>query len=143
MSDPRVFRPEIFEDERGSVLAVNALDLSPVKRCYFIENLCTSFLRGWQGHNIESRWFLCLKGVFEVYVMSIVAFEKKQFINLKKITLDSTEGFILLVPPGNVTALRSSEDPSRLQVFSDYGLNEVADEIRFDITTFDPTRPQI
>ena len=55
-----------FEDSRGRLDYVNDIDLSKIKRMYFTTNTEVGFFRGWQGHKIESRWFFCVKGSFEV-----------------------------------------------------------------------------
>ena len=47
------------------------LDLSIIKRMYFTTNTVVGFFRGWQGHKIESRWFFCVKGSFEVKLVEI------------------------------------------------------------------------
>src|SRR5690606_10111543 len=63
------------QDERGIITFNNDFDASQVKRIYTIENHSTEFIRGWQGHKIEQRWFACMKGSFEISVIKVDDFE--------------------------------------------------------------------
>ena len=138
MSEPNKIESKKFEDHRGAVIALNEFDLSTVMRCYFIENVNTDFVRGWQGHNIESRWFTVSSGAFNIYVIAIKSIKKKISTHVLEYHLSSDLQTVLHVPPGYVTAIKATMTGSRLQVFSDYSLGAVDDEIRFDINTFDP-----
>ena len=63
------------EDDRGIITYNNEFDISKIKRIYTIENHSTDFVRGWQGHKIEQRWFASMKGKFEISVIEIDNFE--------------------------------------------------------------------
>lgn len=52
------------EDVRGVITYNNDFEASNIKRIYTIENHSTDFVRGWQGHQIEQRWFVAMKGAF-------------------------------------------------------------------------------
>ena len=58
------------QDERGIITYNNDFDASQIKRMYTIENHSTDFIRGWQGHKVEQRWFACMKGGFKIKVKS-------------------------------------------------------------------------
>ena len=47
------------QDKRGVLKYNNNFDVTSVKRMYIIENIDTFFVRGWQGHKIEQRWYGC------------------------------------------------------------------------------------
>jgi hypothetical protein len=38
---------------------------------YFIENISLNVIRAWQGHRIEKRWFIAVKGEFKIGVVKI------------------------------------------------------------------------
>ena len=44
----------VHSDDRGSLFYNNNLEIPSVKRIYAIENINTSFTRGWQGHKVLS-----------------------------------------------------------------------------------------
>ena len=60
-----------FADSRGVLAYNNDFDASAVKRIYFIENVDTNFVRAWQGHKIEQRWFTAVSGSFEIRIIAI------------------------------------------------------------------------
>ena len=105
----------------------NSFDASIVKRIYIIENNL-NFIRGWQGHKIEQRWFSAIKGQFKVQLIKIdhwiepVKELKRITFNLSENTLD-----ILHIPSGYVTSIKSEEEGAKLLVMSDYMLNEISD----------------
>lgn len=121
------------EDDRGKILFNNSLDLTPAKRMYVIENKDTEICRAWQGHKIESRWFVATQGSFEIRLVKIDDFENPSddleihtFI-LKSYSLDS-----LFAEKGYASSIQALEPESKLVVFSDFHLGEVKDDYKFD-----------
>ncbi len=126
-----------FSDERGIITYNNDFDASSIKRIYTIENYSTDFIRGWQGHKIEQRWFACMKGSFDISVMHIDDFENpSKDLEIKSFVLTSDVLTYLHVPAGCATAIKSLENGSKLLVFANYDLGEVKDEYRFPIDYF-------
>ncbi len=74
----KIWKGGKFQDERGALLHNNALDLTKVKRVYIIENESMQLIRGWRGHKIESRWFICVKGSIRIWVTIFQNLEKKK-----------------------------------------------------------------
>lgn len=125
------------EDARGIITYNNEFDASLIKRIYTIENHSTEFIRGWQGHKIEQRWFACMKGAFEISVMHVDNFEKPSTdLPIKKITLTSNKLDYLHIEAGCITAIQSLEQESKLLVLADYGIGEISDEYRFELDYF-------
>lgn len=121
------------QDERGIITFNNDFDASKVKRIYTIENHSTEFIRGWQGHKIEQRWFAAMKGSFEVSVIRVDDFEKpSKELPVEKFTLSGETLTYLHVEAGCITAIKSLEENSKLLVLADYGLGEIQDEYRFE-----------
>ena len=125
------------QDDRGIITFNNDFDASQVKRIYTIENHSTEFIRGWQGHKIEQRWFACMNGSFEISVIQIDNFENpSKDLTIKKYQLNDETLTYLHVPSGCITAIQSNQESSRLLVLSDYGLGEISDEYRYSLDYF-------
>lgn len=126
-----------FEDERGVITYNNDFDASLVKRIYTIENLQTDFIRGWQGHLTEQRWFACVRGGFRINVIKVDDFENPSSdLESKKYDLRADVLDFLHIEPGCITAIQAMEENSKLLVLADYGLHEINDEYRFALDHF-------
>lgn len=124
-------------DERGIITFNNEFDASQIKRIYTIENHSTEFLRGWQGHKIESRWFAAMKGSFEISVIQVDDFENpSKDLTIQQYILNDESLTYLHIPSGHITAIQALEEESKLLVLADYTLGEVKDEYRFPIDYF-------
>src|SRR5690606_17114814 len=119
------------KDERGIITYNNDFDASQIKRIYTIENHSVDFIRGWQGHKIEQRWFAAMSGSFEIRLIEVDNFENPSNNlpqNKYELTTDSLD--FLHVPAGYITAIQALEENSKLLVLADYGIGEVQDEYR-------------
>ena len=100
---------------------------------YVIENADTEICRAWQGHQIEKRWFVAVNGRFEIRIVKIDDFEnpseslEPQSFMLKGKSMDS-----LFIDAGFASSIKSLELNSKLVVFSDYHLDEIKDDYKFD-----------
>lgn len=120
------------EDERGIITYNNDFNASEIKRIYTIENHSTDFVRGWQGHKIERRWFACMQGSFDISVIEVDDFARpSKDLKIKKYTLTDEILTYLHVPAGCITAIQSRFAGSKLLVLADYMLGEIADEYRY------------
>ena len=118
-------------DERGKLEFINDFDLTPVKRFYKTTHFDTEIIRAWQIHKIETKWFHCIKGSFEVRVVNL---ETKEVI---KYILTDKEPTVLHIPKGNANGFRALEENSTLMIFSDLTLEEAKkDNKRMDIGVF-------
>jgi dTDP-4-dehydrorhamnose 3,5-epimerase len=132
-------RPEIivggnYKDERGQLEFFNDFDMSPVKRVYFTTNLDTNTIRAWQGHIVESRWFVCVSGSFNVKLIEIDDWKNpSEDLKVYEYELSVNKQEVLYIPNGFVNGFRALEANAKLMVMSDYRLNEVEnDQRRFD-----------
>lgn len=137
MHQGRLLTGKAHQDERGIITFNNDFDASQIKRIYTIENHSTEFIRGWQGHKIEQRWFSCMKGSFEISVIEVDDFENpsKDGIITKYLLTEEVLTY-LYVAAGCITAIQAKENNSKLLVLSDYSLGEIEDEYRFPIDYF-------
>lgn len=125
---PKLIKGGDFTDTRGTLLFNNMFDASLVKRIYTISNNDLDFVRGWQGHNVEKRWFVSVFGEFTLWVKKITKLQEQN--EVQKFVLSSETLDVLYVPNGYYTAIMSMKNNSKLMVMSDYHLNEIKDDVR-------------
>ncbi|HSN61680.1 MAG TPA: WxcM-like domain-containing protein [Ferruginibacter sp.] len=135
--EPTILTGGCFTDNRGTLLYNNIFDASAVKRIYVIENKDTSFIRGWQGHRIEQRWFSAISGSFKIQLIAIDNWDNPSN-ELSPVTfyLQAKNMDILHIPQGYVTSIQALEEGSKLMVMADYKMGEIKDEFRLDIDYF-------
>ncbi len=123
-----------FKDDRGEIRFVNDFDMTEVKRFYTIFHPDTSIVRAWQGHKIETRWFYCTEGIFDIRAVKIDNWgNPSDILNVKKYILNSEMPMILKIPAGYVNGIKAILKNSKLISFSNFKLNENEnDEFRFD-----------
>ncbi|MGK4567213.1 WxcM-like domain-containing protein [Flavobacterium sp. 3HN19-14] len=135
---PEVFAGNSHTDHRGTLFFNNDFDATVIKRFYVIENANTQFIRAWQGHKIEQRWFSALKGSFEIKLIEVDDWESPS-TNLRpyEFTLDEKKMNILHVPKGYISSIQALETGSKLLVMADYLSGEIKDEYRYDAAFFE------
>lgn len=134
---PKLITGSRHSDQRGILLFNNAFDASLIKRIYIIENESLGFKRGWQGHQIEQRWFTAVSGKFKIQLIKIDNWDKPSTdLEIFTYLIDSETLNILHVPSGYLSSIKSLEFNSKLLVMADYLLGEIKDEYRYDIEYF-------
>lgn len=124
-----------FVDERGTLLYSNELDLSEIKRMYVIENKDLLIQRAWQGHRIEKRWFVAVKGKFLIKLVKIDDFDSpSDDLEVQSILLNSEVLETVAVAAGYASSIQALEVGSKLVVFSNYKIGEVDDNYRYNPT---------
>lgn len=138
MESPFIIKGAVFKDDRGSLKYNNDFDLSAAKRTYIIQNATVEFERGWQGHKIEQRWFSAVEGAFKIKVLKLSDWETPSTESeIEEFLIQSETLDILYVPDGYITKIKSEISGAKLLVFSDYHLNEVDDNYKFDGNLFE------
>jgi dTDP-4-dehydrorhamnose 3,5-epimerase-like enzyme len=136
-SRPSIIQGNSHTDERGIITFNNDYDATEVKRIYFIENKDVNFVRGWQGHKIEQRWFSAVQGSFKITTIAIDDWENpSETLEKEEFILQANSFDVLHVPKGNITSIQALEMNSKLMAMSDYNLGEIKDEYRFDSNHF-------
>lgn len=130
---PKIIPGGNHKDHRGELCFNNTFNAREIKRIYTIENRDPEFIRAWQGHLTEKRWFSAIQGSFEIKLIQIDNWEKPSKI-LKPISfkLSGPQMDILCVPPGYISSIQALEPHAKLLVMSDYLLGEINDEYRYD-----------
>lgn len=134
---PKLIKGNSHNDSRGTIFFNNNFDASDVKRIYLIENHSTNFVRGWQGHKIEQRWFTVLSGSFKIELIAIDNWSSpSKDLDILTFVIGEKELDILHVPKGFISRIQSLEENSKLLVMGDYLLGEIQDEYRFEVNYF-------
>ena len=63
---PKIIQGGSFIDHRGVMRFVNDFKFDDVVRFYFIKHLDIDFVRAWQGHQFEKKYFYPISGSFVV-----------------------------------------------------------------------------
>lgn len=134
---PKLIKGDCHSDQRGSLFYNNDFDASMIKRIYVIENHNPEYIRGWQGHKVEQRWFSAITGSFKIHLIEIDNWENPSknlmpftfIINMEKLD-------VLHVPQGYVSSIQTLEEGSKLLVMADYLVEEIEDEYRYEIDYF-------
>ena len=136
-SSPKLIRGNSYTDERGTLQFNNEFNAFGIKRLYTIQNRDTSFIRGWQGHKIEQRWFSVIQGSFQIKLIAIDDWDSPSLdLEQYHFTLNSQSMDVLHVPAGYVSSIQGLEPSSKLLLMSDFLLGEINDEYRFDLDYF-------
>lgn len=134
---PKLIKGNSHNDSRGTIFFNNNFDASDVKRIYLIENHSTNFVRGWQGHKIEQRWFTVLSGSFKIELIAIDNWSSpSKDLDILTFVIGEKKLDILHVPKGFISRIQSLEENSKLLVMGDYLLGEIQDEYRFEVNYF-------
>ena len=134
---PHTIKGNSHADARGVLQFNNDFNAFGVKRMYTIQNRDAEFIRGWQGHKVEQRWFSVVQGSFKIILIAIDDWVRPS-LNLEQhhFILNSQNMDVLHAPSGYVSSIQALESSSKLLLMSDYALGEIDDEYRFDINYF-------
>lgn len=134
---PKITAGNSHRDSRGTLFFNNDFDATAIKRIYVIENRSTNFVRGWQGHKIEQRWFTAVKGSFRIQLIEIDNWDSpSKELEIFTFVIDDKKQDVLYVPQGYVSSIQSLEEDSRLFVMADYLFGEIQDDYRFEADYF-------
>tara|TARA_B110000211_G_scaffold72789_1_gene84489 strand:- start:1989 stop:2417 length:429 start_codon:yes stop_codon:yes gene_type:complete len=130
----RLIHGESYIDDRGKLDYFNDFNMSAIKRMYFTTHFNLDVVRAWQGHTVESRWFICVSGSFNVKLIKIDNWEApSNLLPVENYVLNSEIKLVLYIPNGYVNGFRALEPNSKLMIMSNYSFNEIKnDQIRFD-----------
>ena len=125
----------VHVDERGKIVFVNGFQLDMVCRFYHIHQSDPDFIRAWQGHKHESKWFHCVKGSFLIQSIEVDhwAHPSRQ-IKPKSFVLKDQDCEILHIPGGHANGFKALQRDSILLVFS----NMTVDQSKEDDYRFPP-----
>lgn len=131
---PFIIQGNNYKDNRGAISFVNDFSFDNIVRFYIIENSEENELRAWQGHKLDTKYFYCVKGVFQVSYVKIDNWENpSSSLTVESVVLDETDSKILCIPLGYANAIKSLTAGSKLLSFSTLPLDMVKDDdFRYD-----------
>lgn len=130
--EPKIISGNRHQDDRGTICFNNDFSALGIKRVYTIQNVDCNFIRAWQGHRIEQRWFSVVSGSFKIKLIEIDSWENpSKDLKVLEFILSAEHLDVLHVPNGFLNSIQAIDDQSKLLVFADYDLGEVKDEFRF------------
>lgn len=122
---PRIIEGNCHTDDRGTLHFNNDFEALGIKRIYTIQNRDTKFIRGWQGHKIEQRWFSVVQGAFKINLIAIDDWNTPSpNLSQYEFILNAKKMDVLHVPSGFVSSIQSLEEYSKLLLMSDYSLGK-------------------
>ncbi len=125
MVEPKIIQGGIFTDHRGTMRFVNDFKFTDVVRFYFIKHTDINFVRAWQGHKFEQKWFYPIAGSFVIAWVKIDDFNnpsKDLIPDFHIISFDKSE--LVYIPKGYANGLKALEPNSELMIFSDLELEK-------------------
>lgn len=129
---PAIIKGNRYKDDRGILKFNNDFDATEVKRVYTLQNVDSDFIRSWQGHQIEQRWFSSVLGSFKIKIIEPDNWRNpSKNLPVVEFILTAKNLDILHVPAGYITSIQAMEENAILLVFADYKLDENNDEYRF------------
>lgn len=130
---PTIIKGGTFSDERGSMRFVNDFNFTDVKRFYFIKHPNTTFVRAWQAHQFEKKYFYPISGSFVVAWVKIDDFEKPSKNLIPEYHILSVKNCeVLSIPNGYANGLKALEPNSEILLFSDMNLEDsLSENIRY------------
>lgn len=134
---PTIIKGAKFSDNRGILRFNNDFNASETKRIYAIQNANQNFIRGWQGHKIEQRWFSAISGSFIIKLIKIDNWENpSRDLEILEFTLSSETLDFLHVPAGYISWIKSKDPSATLLLLADFFAGEINDEYRFPLGFF-------
>ena len=123
---PKIIKGNHHTDHRGTLSFNNDFNSFGVKRVYTIENESLDFVRAWQGHQIEQRWFVAVVGSFRIKLVPIDNWENpSKDLPIFEFVL-TTENFdVLHVPAGFASSIQALEEKSKLLLLADYQMHNL------------------
>lgn len=132
MNKPIIIQGGTIKDFRGEISFINDFNMDEVKRMYLIEPL-HQYVRAWQGHKNESKWFMPLTGSFEIVLIEERYWGDLSNKTYERFILCANRKEVLFVPGGYANGFRSIDKKSKMIVFSNFNLEESKrDDYRFD-----------
>ncbi len=132
LENPRLFVGNSLKDHRGEILFNNDFDLTEVKRFYQI-NSPKDFVRAWQGHQAEKKWFRVVSGSFEIKLIHF-DFNQKRVIKKEEFLISEIDNSILFIPGGYLNGFMALTSNSKLLVYSNFNLESSKnDDFRFSL----------
>ncbi len=140
MKEPCLIVGDSITHARGRVSFVNDFSFPDVKRFYLIQNHENLYVRAWQGHQKERKYFFVIKGKAFVCAIKIDNWqEPSPDLEIKKYLLKEESPSVLCVPEGYANGIMNVSNESKIVVFSTSTLAETKlDDFRWKAYFWNP-----
>jgi dTDP-4-dehydrorhamnose 3,5-epimerase-like enzyme len=141
---PKLYKGDIFVDDRGTVGFNNDVDLTNVKRFYTVSNHTPGFIRAWHAHILEGKYFVMTSGSAIIGAVKLKTKDETIILDYGEQysqALSATLPSVFYIPPGFANGIKLMTTDSTLMVLSTASLAESkVDDIRFNFyaETFNP-----
>ena len=126
---PRIIKGGHFSDHRGDMRFVNDFEFDDIARFYFIKHKDEKFIRAWQGHEFEKKYFYPITGSFIIAWVKIDDFDNPSSTLIPEHhIIEQERSEIVCIPKGYANGLRALEPNSELMIFSDMDLEQSVNE---------------
>jgi dTDP-4-dehydrorhamnose 3,5-epimerase len=134
MHKTEIIKGDFFIDHRGIMRFVNDFKCEGVRRFYFIKHPDVSFVRAWQGHQFERKWFYPITGSFVIAWVKIDDFENPSLgLVPEHHIIEAGKSELVSIPAGYANGIKALEPNSELMIFSDMELEQsVNEKIRYN-----------
>ena len=144
ITTPKLYKGDIFVDDRGTVGFNNEVDLTNVKRFYTVSNHTPGFIRAWHGHVNEAKYFVMTSGSAIIGAIRLKIKDDVMILDYGEQysqALSATLPSVFYIPAGFANGIKLMTSDSTLMVLSTATLAESkVDDIRFNFyaETFNP-----
>jgi dTDP-4-dehydrorhamnose 3,5-epimerase len=140
MDNPYLISGNVAFDERGKVSFVNDFTFSDVKRFYMIQNHENYFVRAWQGHQNEAKYFTVLQGKALICAVKIDNWNTpSKELSVEEFVLTEEKPAVLCLPKGYANGMMNLTKDTKIVVFATTTLTETnADNYRWEPMYWNP-----
>lgn len=139
-TEVRLLEGGLSVDDRGQLQFCNALDMSAVRRFYFVANHRAEFVRAWHGHKKEAKFVFVVSGAAIVAAVKVDDWESPdQSAKVHRYVLSEKKPAVLSIPAGYANGFKTLLPDTKVMFLSTATLEESAlDDIRFDALHWNP-----
>lgn len=130
----KVIKGSYHLDNRGILVFNNNFNFKNIHRSYLVQNKDCNTIRAWHAHKIENKYFLIIKGAFQISAVKIDNYKNpSKKLKPKNFFLKEQTGDILHIPGGFANGFKALYPGSIIQIFSNSHLaKSLKDDFRYE-----------
>ncbi|MCD4818931.1 MAG: WxcM-like domain-containing protein [Candidatus Cloacimonetes bacterium] len=132
MEKPILIKGDSVVDHRGKVSFVNDFDFKDIKRFYFSQNHQANFVRAWQCHKHEAKYFTVIQGTALICTVKIDNWNNpSKDLPIQEFIISAEKPTILRIPKGFANGIMNFSKDTKILIFATTTLSETSqDDIR-------------
>ena len=124
-SEPIGIRGDSVIDERGKVSFVNDFSFDDVKRFYIIQNHTEFFVRAWQCHKYEAKYFMVIDGTAMICAVQLDDWDNpSKNLSVQQFILSEEKPEVLKIPAGYANGIMNITKKAKVMIFATTTLEE-------------------